>query len=247
MKSLFTWQVFSRALIWFSVGGSRFRPDPVAFEYMPDGAIRESRNISMPIQPHQPGKFVKIQFFFDDIWMLMSEISFDWTDQHDDGFQTEAPFYIEEVDSVTEVTKRSSISSTATKTTTIKPNNKKKNEVGVVEQIVETETSSKSVYMEIVVGVLTATCLLLLFLFLIVVAYSRRQKFLNSPASRSLNPFPVQINMKVRKEKEQKFTWKLIFSLSSLQGSAYESLSVKPGGWTWSLSTVGLVSLASTD
>lgn len=207
MKSLFTRQVFSRALIWFSVGGSRFRPDPVAFEYMPDGAIRESRNISIPIKPSQPGKFVKIQFFFDDIWMLMSEISFDWTDRYD-VTQTAAPF-----DVVTK--KRSSDPApAATITTTIKPpdindyddnnNNKKnKNEAGVVEEIVETETSSKSVYMEIVVGVLTATCLLLLFLFLIVVAYSRRQKFLNSPASRSLNPFPVQINMKVRKKREE--------------------------------------------
>ena len=48
---------------------------------------------------------------------------------------------------------------------------------------------------EVLIGVLTAVTLLLLFLFIVVLAYSRRQKLLNSPASRS--PFPVQINMKV--------------------------------------------------
>lgn len=50
--------------------------------------------------------------------------------------------------------------------------------------------------MEILIGVLTAVTLLLLFLFIAIIVYSRRQKFLHSPTSRSLNPFPVQINMK---------------------------------------------------
>ena len=60
------------------------------------------------------------------------------------------------------------------------------------------ETSSPSIEMEVLIGALTAVTLLLLFLFVsIVFIYSRRQKFLNSPTSRSLNPFPVQINMKV--------------------------------------------------
>ncbi len=58
--------------------------------------------------------------------------------------------------------------------------------------------SDNTLYMEVVVGVLTAFTLLLLFLFVAVLIYSRRQKFLSSPPSaRSLNPFPVQINMKV--------------------------------------------------
>ena len=61
------------------------------------------------------------------------------------------------------------------------------------------ETSSPSIEMEVLIGALTAVTLLLLFLFVsIVFIYSRRQKFLNSPTSRSLNPFPVQINMKVK-------------------------------------------------
>ena len=51
---------------------------------------------------------------------------------------------------------------------------------------------------EILIGVLTAVTLLLLFLFVVVLAYSRRQKLLNSPTSRS--PFPVQINMKVKQQ-----------------------------------------------
>ena len=59
-------------------------------------------------------------------------------------------------------------------------------------------------HLEIIIGVLTAVTLLLLFLFVSVLLYSRRQKFLQSPTSRSLNPFPVQLNMKVRKKKSEK-------------------------------------------
>ena len=60
------------------------------------------------------------------------------------------------------------------------------------------EASNPSMEMEILIGALTAVTLLLLFLFVsIIFIYSRRQKLLNSPTSRSLNPFPVQINMKV--------------------------------------------------
>ena len=58
--------------------------------------------------------------------------------------------------------------------------------------------SSHPVEVEVLIGVLTAVTLILLFLFLVVLVYSKRQKFLQSPTSRSgvLNPFPVQINMK---------------------------------------------------
>ena len=58
-------------------------------------------------------------------------------------------------------------------------------------------TSSTSVEIEILIGVLTAVTLILLFFFLVILAYSKRQKFLGSPTTRALNPFPaVQINMK---------------------------------------------------
>ena len=58
--------------------------------------------------------------------------------------------------------------------------------------------SSHPVEVEVLIGILTAVTLILLFLFLVVLVYSKRQKFLQSPTSRSgvLNPFPVQINMK---------------------------------------------------
>ena len=59
-------------------------------------------------------------------------------------------------------------------------------------------SSSSSAHLEVVIGILTAVIMLLLFLFFSVVAYSRREKFLSSPTSRSLNPFPGHINMKVR-------------------------------------------------
>lgn len=56
---------------------------------------------------------------------------------------------------------------------------------------------SQAVEVEVLIGVLTAVTLILFFLFLVILAYSKRQKFLQSPASRALNPFPaVQINMK---------------------------------------------------
>ena len=68
------------------------------------------------------------------------------------------------------------------------------------DEIDETTTSSSqpTIEMEVLIGALTAVTLLLMFMFVsIVFIYSRRQKFLNSPTSRSMNPFPVQINMKV--------------------------------------------------
>lgn len=49
---------------------------------------------------------------------------------------------------------------------------------------------------EVLIGVLSAVTFILLFMFLMILVYSRRQKFLQSPASRGSGPFPVQINMK---------------------------------------------------
>ena len=66
----------SSALIWFSVGGEHYFTKPVSYEYVPDDILQDSRNVSIPIK-NQVGQFVKIQLFFDDIWILVSEISFE--------------------------------------------------------------------------------------------------------------------------------------------------------------------------
>ena len=68
-------QVFKRALVWFSVGGEHYFGQPDLYEYMPDTALQESRNISIPIK-NKVGRFVKIQLTFEDIWILISEIQF---------------------------------------------------------------------------------------------------------------------------------------------------------------------------
>lgn len=79
-------------------------------------------------------------------------------------------------------------------------------------------------HLEIIIGVLTAVTLLLLFLFVSVLLYSRRQKFLQSPTSRSLNPFPVQINMKVRR---RVFPKNRVISISRSAGREFLSASEK--------------------
>ena len=57
--------------------------------------------------------------------------------------------------------------------------------------------SSTALEIEVLIGVLTAVTFILLCLFLVILCYSKRQKFLHSPTTRALNPFPaVQINMK---------------------------------------------------
>lgn len=69
-------QVFSHAKVMFSVGGKRFKGEPITYEYMEDRIFENARNISIKLH-HRVGRFVKIQLHFAAKWLLVSEITFD--------------------------------------------------------------------------------------------------------------------------------------------------------------------------
>lgn len=69
-------QIFSYAKVLFSVGGKRFKGEPITYEYMEDRIFENARNISIKLH-HRVGRFVKIQLHFAAKWLLVSEISFD--------------------------------------------------------------------------------------------------------------------------------------------------------------------------
>lgn len=69
-------QVFSEAKVLFSVGGKRYKGEPITFDYMEDRIFESPRNVSIKLH-HRVGRFVKLQLYFAARWILLSEITFD--------------------------------------------------------------------------------------------------------------------------------------------------------------------------
>lgn len=69
-------QVFSEAVVMFSVGGRYFHGDPITYSYMEDRIFEHSRNITIKLH-HRIGRFVKLQLHFAARWIMISEISFE--------------------------------------------------------------------------------------------------------------------------------------------------------------------------
>lgn len=69
-------QIFSHAKVMFSVGGKRFKGEPITFEYVEDRIFENARNVSIKLH-HRVGRFVKLQLHFAAKWLLVSEIAFD--------------------------------------------------------------------------------------------------------------------------------------------------------------------------
>ncbi|KAJ8931655.1 hypothetical protein NQ314_015412 [Rhamnusium bicolor] len=68
--------VFSEAKVLFSVGGKRYKGEPITFDYIEDRIFETARNISIKLH-HRVGRFVKLQLQFAARWILISEITFD--------------------------------------------------------------------------------------------------------------------------------------------------------------------------
>ena len=69
-------QVFSRAKVYFSNEEDKFGDDRVVdFEYMPDLALENARNVSINLKGEH-GKFVMVQLYFAAKWILVSELTF---------------------------------------------------------------------------------------------------------------------------------------------------------------------------
>lgn len=69
-------RVFKKALVYFSIGGKYFFGDPVKYEFEPDKVIEYNHEVTIDLK-HNIGKFVKLKFFFDSKWIMISEIEFD--------------------------------------------------------------------------------------------------------------------------------------------------------------------------
>ncbi|CAH1133084.1 unnamed protein product [Ceutorhynchus assimilis] len=69
-------QVFSTAKIFFSVGGKRYKGEPITYDSFEDRIIESPRNVSVKLH-HRVGRFVKLQLYFASRWILISEITFE--------------------------------------------------------------------------------------------------------------------------------------------------------------------------
>ncbi|CAL4145492.1 unnamed protein product [Meganyctiphanes norvegica] len=69
-------QVFSHAVISFSIGGEYFTAHPeVYYEYVPDRIFDNARNITIKLE-NIPAKFIKIELFFALRWIMISDVAF---------------------------------------------------------------------------------------------------------------------------------------------------------------------------
>nr|CAI5865288.1 unnamed protein product [Callosobruchus analis] len=69
-------QVFSMVQVSFSVGGKRYKGEPITYDYIEDRIFETPRNVSIKLH-HRVGKFVKLQLHFASRWILISEVTFD--------------------------------------------------------------------------------------------------------------------------------------------------------------------------
>lgn len=69
-------QVFSQAKVLFSVGGKRYKGEPITFDYIEDHIWETPRNVSIRLH-HRVGRFVKLQLQFATRWLMISEVTFD--------------------------------------------------------------------------------------------------------------------------------------------------------------------------
>ncbi|KAB0797030.1 hypothetical protein PPYR_11091 [Photinus pyralis] len=158
-------QVFAEARISFSIGGKRYKGDPIAYEYMEDKIFENSRNVTIKLH-HRIGRFVKMQFHFAARWILISEITFDSVVTHGNfSVETEPPGPAK--------TARSD-----------------KNLEHKIEIPVPTTKINDPTYVTIIVGGLTAIILILAGVIFLVINRIRNRKHLRSPNSSNVN-FPT--------------------------------------------------------
>lgn len=68
-------QVFSHANVYLSLGGRQFSLEPIQFTYMPDNIMEKARNVTVKLH-HKQAKFLKLQMYFSNQWLLISEVYF---------------------------------------------------------------------------------------------------------------------------------------------------------------------------
>ena len=68
--------VFRRLLISFSIGGVYYNDDVLVYDYLKDSLVDIARYVVIPI-PYRIARFVKLVFFFESRWIMLSEIRFE--------------------------------------------------------------------------------------------------------------------------------------------------------------------------
>ncbi|CAH1786141.1 unnamed protein product [Owenia fusiformis] len=81
-------RVFRTAMIYFSVGGEYFQPEPAKFTFMKDELMEYARTVIIPIK-HRIGKFIQLELTFEARWMMISEIQFKSTPAVGNNITTE--------------------------------------------------------------------------------------------------------------------------------------------------------------
>ncbi|RVE50711.1 hypothetical protein evm_004621 [Chilo suppressalis] len=148
-------QVFSEAIISFSVGGQHYQEDAIHYTPEPDHIFESSRNVSIKLH-HRIGRWVRIQLRFAARWILISEVVFD-SDVAQGNYSAES----------------------------LKPLGKDRTKAPTSKEApVSTARQEDPLYLAIVVGVLTALVILLLVAVSLAVHRHRHRKCFASPLAR---------------------------------------------------------------
>ncbi|CAG5039229.1 unnamed protein product [Parnassius apollo] len=150
-------QVFSEAIISFSIGGRHFQDEPIRYTYVEDSIFENSRNVSIKLH-HRIGKWVRIELRFAASWILISEVVFD-SDVAQGNYTPESL--------------KPSGGKDKTKLTTSK------------DVPISTAHQEDPLYMAIVVGVLTSLIILLAVAVFLIVHRHRHRKCFASPLAKS--------------------------------------------------------------
>ena len=67
--------VFREARVFFSVGGKYYNPEAISYQYLKDVTFEFARMVTIPLN-NRVGRFVKLVFFFDATWIMISEVRF---------------------------------------------------------------------------------------------------------------------------------------------------------------------------
>ncbi|KAF9799250.1 hypothetical protein SFRURICE_006510 [Spodoptera frugiperda] len=149
-------QVFSEAIISFSIGG-RLQDEPIHYTYVEDNIFENSRNVSIKLH-HRIGKWVRIELRFSARWILISEVVFD-SDVAQGNYTPESQK---------------------------PPAGKDKKLTTLTKEVpISTAHQEDPLYVAIVVGVLTALVILLAVAIFLIVHRHRHRKCFASPLAKS--------------------------------------------------------------
>ncbi|CAH0715978.1 unnamed protein product, partial [Brenthis ino] len=150
-------QVFSEAVISFSIGGRHFQDEPIRYTTVEDNIFESSRNVSIKLH-HRIGKWVRIELHFSARWILISEVLFD-SDVAQGNYTPESP--------------KPAVGKDKTKQQVTK------------DLPISTAHQDDPLYMAIIVGVLTALVILLAVAVFLIIHRHRHRKCFASPLTKT--------------------------------------------------------------